>query len=39
MPKRKMMSPVRDRRWFRLTADRTRSLNTSPYVPRGGIRL
>lgn len=37
--KRKAMSPIADRRIFRLTADRTRKLNTSPYVPRGGIRL
>lgn len=37
--KRKRMSPVADRRYFRLTADRTHSINTSLYVPRGGIRL
>lgn len=37
--KRKMMSPGSDRRYFRLTADRTRSINTSPYIARGGIRL
>lgn len=37
--KRTKQSPRADRRWFRMTADSTRKLNTSPYVPRGGIRL
>lgn len=37
--KRTKASPHSDRKWFRLTADRTRRINSSPYVPRGGIRL
>lgn len=37
--KRRAVSPSSDRRWFRLSADRTRKINSSPYVPRGGIRL
>lgn len=36
---RRKQSPVSDRKWFRMTADRTRKINSSPYVPRGGIRL
>lgn len=36
---RRSVSPSQDRRWFRMTADRTRKINNSPYVPRGGIRL
>ena len=36
---RRSQSPRADRRWFSLTADRTRKVNVSPIVPRGGIRF
>lgn len=35
----RVKSPRADKRWFRMTADRTRSVNTSVTVPRGGIRF
>lgn len=37
--KRYRASPKADRRYFRLTADITRSVNTRPNVSRGGIRF
>lgn len=37
--RRVKQSPRSDRRYFRITADKVRKINTSPYVPRGGIRL
>lgn len=35
----RVRSPRSDKRYFRLTADRSRSVNTSLTVPRGGIRF
>lgn len=37
--RRRVRSPRADKRYFRLTADRTRAINTSVTVPRGGIRF
>lgn len=28
-----------DKRYFADTADRTKTINITPYIPRGGIRL
>lgn len=37
--KRKVRSPRSDRRYFRLTSNWTKSINTAEFTPRGGIRL
>lgn len=36
---RQMVNRGKDKRIFRYTADRTRSVNVAPVVMRGGIRL
>lgn len=36
---RKKMSPGKSRRLFKATANRTRKINASPKMYRGGIRL
>lgn len=37
--KRYRFSRRSDRRYFKHTADRVKTINIMPYVPRGGIRL
>ena len=37
--RRKRMSPARDRRVYRETADRTKAINVYPILTRGGFRL
>lgn len=37
--RKRVRSPRSDRRYFRMTADRTRAVNTQVSVPRGGIRF
>ena len=39
MLRSRVRSPRADKRFFRITADRSRSVNTSVTVPRGGIRF
>lgn len=39
MKRDRVRSPRADRRWFRMTADRTRKVNVEPNVSRGGIRF
>ena len=34
---RKRASPKRDQRWFRITSDTTRLVNTTTTTPRGGF--
>lgn len=39
MKRTRVRSPRADRRYFRMTADRTRDVNTDVSLPRGGIRF